>query len=130
MNRLLVAICCFAGFGAISRAARAEDVASDAFFENRVRPVLAGGCVHCHGPQKQSGGLRLDSRDALVKGGDSGAAIDTAELRQSLLIKAISRLKGVAPMPPAKALSAQEMTDLRSWVIAGAPWPKHAAQIN
>ena len=42
------------------------------FFEARVRPILVEQCVKCHGPKKQSSGLRLDSREAVLKGGDSG----------------------------------------------------------
>ena len=55
--------------------ARAQGRAADTeeFFESKVRPVLAGHCVECHGPTKASGGLRLDSREALFKGGDSGS---------------------------------------------------------
>ena len=65
--------CGWRGWAHVAAAARAEDAASEAFFENRIRPVLAGVCLRCHGPQKQSGGLRLDSREAIVKGGESGA---------------------------------------------------------
>ena len=58
---------------AAAGAARAED--GVAFFEARVRPVLVERCYTCHGADKQKGGLRLDSRDALRKGGDSGPAV-------------------------------------------------------
>ena len=44
------------------------------FFERRVRPVLLEHCVKCHGPKKQESGLRLDSREAVLRGGDSGVA--------------------------------------------------------
>ena len=53
----------------------AQDRDQEHFFETHVRPVLVEKCVGCHGEQKQSGGLRLDSRDAMLKGGESGAAL-------------------------------------------------------
>src|SRR4051794_26498729 len=68
------------------RAARAED--PEAAFETRVRPVLAGTCFPCHGGEKTSGGLRVDSREALVKGGDSGPAVVPGDPGASLLIQA------------------------------------------
>ncbi len=65
-------------------AGTASSAESVEFFETRVRPVLVERCVKCHGPQKQSGGLRLDSRDALLKGGDSGPALVPAKPEESL----------------------------------------------
>ncbi len=55
------------------------------FFESRVRPILAERCLKCHGPAKQSNGLRLDSREAVLKGGDSGPAVVPARPDESLL---------------------------------------------
>ena len=49
---------------------------SEAFFETKVRPLLSASCLKCHGEQKQSAGLRLDSREAMVAGGDSGPALE------------------------------------------------------
>ena len=60
------------------------------FFESRVRPILVERCVKCHGPQKQSSGLRLDSREAVLKGGDTGPAVVPAKPEESLLIQAVS----------------------------------------
>jgi hypothetical protein len=99
-----IAILWLAGMGAVAAGAKAEDAASEAFFENRIRPVLAGVCLRCHGPQKQSGGLRLDSRDAMMKGGESGAAIDASHFDRSLLLLAIRRIDIVSAMPPDKTL--------------------------
>ena len=45
------------------------------FFENRIRPLLVANCVSCHGPQKQKGGLRLDSGPGLLEGGDAGPVV-------------------------------------------------------
>jgi hypothetical protein len=109
--------------------ARADDARTEAFFENRIRPVLAGVCLRCHGQQKQSNGLRLDSREALLKGGDSGPALDPASLDQSLLLRAIRRVGDAAAMPPERPLPAQQVADLTAWVSAGAPWPERNARI-
>ena len=68
-----------------SRATPAEDDA-EAFFEQRIRPVLANHCFKCHGGEKTSSGLRVDSREALMAGGDRGAAIVPGDPGQSLLM--------------------------------------------
>src|SRR5262245_48936360 len=59
-------------------------------FEKRIRPLLAEHCFKCHGEKKQEGGLRLDSRAALVKGSDNGPVIDAADLAKSSLLDAIN----------------------------------------
>src|SRR5689334_22211666 len=64
--------------------------ASDSeFFEKRVRPVLAQNCYGCHGPEKQFSGLRLDSREAILRGGKSGPAVTPGSAENSLLIRAV-----------------------------------------
>jgi hypothetical protein len=101
----------------------------DSFFESKVRPVLAGVCVRCHGPQKASGGLRLDSREALIRGGKSGRVVDLDDPSESLLIEAIHRGEDVKPMPPDKPLSPAMVADLERWIRSGAPWPKASAPV-
>jgi hypothetical protein len=96
------------------------------FFESRVRPVLAERCWRCHGPAKQMGGLRLDSRAAVLKGGDEGPAVRPGDPKASLLVRAIRRT-GELKMPPKKALRDIEIDALAAWVKMGAPWPATAA---
>ena len=60
------------------------------FFETSVRPMLVEHCFKCHGEKKQWGGLRLDSRAALMRGGDSGAAIVPGKPNESRLIRSVS----------------------------------------
>ena len=96
----------------------AQDPRSEDFFENRVRPVLAAGCLRCHGEQKQSGSLRLDSLEGLIKGGDSGPAIDLGDLDRSRLLRAVRRLDDVPAMPPDKPLPGQQVADLSAWVTS------------
>ena len=108
---------------AISPEARAAD-ASQERFETRVRPVLAEHCVKCHGPDKQASGLRLDSREALIKGGDTeGASVVPGNPDASPLIRAI-RHQGDVKMPPKSRLPEPAVVELSEWIKAGAPWPK------
>ncbi len=99
------------------------------FFETHVRPVLVEKCVGCHGAQKQSGGLRLDSRDAMLKGGESGAALIPGDVSASHLIQAI-RYDGDRQMPPDNELPDAEKQALIQWVESGAVWPKNAAPLK
>lgn len=110
--------------------ARADepDASSETFFELKIRPVLAGSCVKCHGEKKSSGGLRLDSRDAMLSGGENGPAVVPGDPKTSLLITAISRSDDSLKMPPNAPLPRQTQDDLAAWISAGAPWPKSAAK--
>ncbi|MGV3723177.1 MAG: c-type cytochrome domain-containing protein, partial [Actinomycetota bacterium] len=74
--------------------------ANGEFFETRVRPVLAAQCVKCHGPVKQLGGLRLDSRQALLKGGARGPSITPGKPEKSLLLHAVRHQNAAPVMPP------------------------------
>ena len=94
------------------------------FFERRVRPVLVKHCFECHsGKQKKpKGGLRLDFRDGLLRGGDSGPAIVPGKPEKSLLIEAI-RYQSIE-MPPNGRLPKRVVEDLIKWVKMGAPDPR------
>jgi Protein of unknown function (DUF1553)/Protein of unknown function (DUF1549)/Planctomycete cytochrome C len=96
--------------------------ASVEFFEARVRPILVDQCVKCHGSKKQSSGLRLDSREAMLAGGDSGPAVVPAKPDESLLVQAVSHTHAELKMPPAGKLSEPSVAILRQWVSMGAPW--------
>jgi hypothetical protein len=94
-------------------------------FERRIRPILTENCFECHGPQKQRGGLRLDSAEALQKGGDNGPVIKPGDPENSLLIQAV-RQTGELKMPPKKKLPAEAVDALTAWVNSGAHWPASA----
>jgi mono/diheme cytochrome c family protein len=95
------------------------------FFEARVRPLLVKHCQECHGAKKQEGGLRLDSRDAWMRGGDRGEAIIAGEPDKSLLIQAVRHADPDLQMPPnEKKLTAAEIADLEAWVQRGAFDPR------
>ena len=95
------------------------------FFESKVRPVLSARCYSCHSQstKKLKGGLKLDNRESILKGGDSGPALVPGKPATSLLVKAI-RYDGLE-MPPSGKLPADEIAVLTKWVEMGAPWPKH-----
>ncbi|MBB76372.1 MAG: hypothetical protein CMJ75_17845 [Planctomycetaceae bacterium] len=95
---------------------------NDAFFERRVRPLLARHCYSCHGERKQEGGLRLDSAAALARGSDRGQVVKPGQPGKSLLMDAVER-RGALKMPPARALSKTEISILSRWITRGAPWP-------
>src|SRR5712691_7674964 len=84
--------------------------------EEAARKVLASRCWACH-TQMAMGGLRLDSRDAMLRGGKSGSAIVPGESAKSRLYQAVSRMQsGVRPMPPDAALSPEELATLEHWI--------------
>jgi mono/diheme cytochrome c family protein len=94
------------------------------FFEKQVRPVLVENCFACHGPKKQQAGLRLDSRPALLKGGDSGPALVPGDPDKSLLVQAVRQTGDVKKMPPKTKLKPDAVDALAAWVKMGAPWPE------
>jgi hypothetical protein len=122
----------FAGGSAV-RAQPASIVADDegiAFFEKSIRPVLEERCARCHGAKvkEPKGGLSLATREAIMAGGDSGAAIAPGQPEASLLIRAIRRADDVSPMPPDRQLAPEEVAALEAWVKRGAPAPSAAAR--
>jgi hypothetical protein len=109
--------------------ADAPPAADTAFFEARVRPLLADRCYKCHSNQakKQKGGLLLDSRAALLKGGDGGPAVLPGDPERSRLIQAVRQQGGPLKMPPGGKLPDTQVADLEEWVRWGAPFPEGAA---
>ncbi|MEX2260945.1 MAG: PSD1 and planctomycete cytochrome C domain-containing protein [Bryobacteraceae bacterium] len=91
------------------------------FFEKRVQPILTRQCLSCHGATKM-GGLQLDSRESVLKGGQSGPAVVPGSPEASLLIRAVSHTHERLKMPPQGMLSLDEIAALRSWVESGAHW--------
>jgi Protein of unknown function (DUF1553)/Protein of unknown function (DUF1549)/Planctomycete cytochrome C len=94
-------------------------------FDKDVRPILANNCLKCHGPDKQKGGLRLDTRAALVTGGNSGPAIAPGpKAAESRLLRAVAGLDPDLTMPPdgKTRLTAAEVATLRAWIEQGAKW--------
>jgi len=112
----------------VPRVAAADENGTE-FFEKRVRPLLVERCYECHSAKakKLKGGLRLDTREGLSAGGDSGAAIVPGNPDESLLIKSVRRLDKDLSMPPKEALDESQVADLTAWVKMGAPDPRTAS---
>jgi truncated hemoglobin YjbI len=97
------------------------------YFESKVRPILANSCFGCHSGSAL-GGLRLDSRDGMLKGGSRGVAVVPGDAANSLLIKAVKQVDPNLKMPTGSAkLKDEQIAVLESWVNAGAKWPASAA---
>jgi hypothetical protein len=96
------------------------------FFEKKVRPVLVASCYKCHSTaaKKPKGGLLLDSREALLKGGDNGPALVPGQPDKSRFIEAIGYKNIDLRMPPKGKLPDAIISDLNAWVKMGAPWPR------
>ena len=101
-----------------------------AVFSKQVLPLLKTRCITCHGPEKQEGGLRLDSQEAAIQGGDQGPAIVSGDAESSLFVKAITFADPDLQMPPKQKLSDAEIAVFRHWIQNGAAWPVDASEAN
>ena len=124
-------LCTSAAFAAESdNAAHAEKISPDqlAFFEKKIRPVLAAKCYKCHSAEseKVKGGLLLDTREGIRAGGETGHAIEPGNLKDSLLIAAIRSEKKDLQMPPKEKLPADVIADFEKCVLMGAPDPRES----
>ena len=91
------------------------------FFRARVQPILETKCLGCHAGEPQ-GGLRMNSREALLEGGKSGPSLVAGDPDASLIVQAV-RHDGDLRMPPGEPLNPAEIDDLVRWVADGAVWP-------
>ena len=94
-------------------------------FGKEIKPLLEKTCFKCHGPEKQKGKLRLDSREAALKGGENGEVIIPGNSAKSVLIHNVSRLDEDSAMPPegkADPLTKEQVGLLRAWIDQGAKW--------
>lgn len=97
--------------------------AGEDLFEKQIRPVLISKCLRCHGEDKQSGGLRLDSSEAILKGGTTGPVILQGKPSASILIQALRHQNDTPQMPPDKPLPEMTIRAFEEWIAAGAIWP-------
>lgn len=96
------------------------------FFEKRIRPLLVEHCQSCHGPRKQESGLRLDSRQGLLKGTDSGPIVEPGKFEGSRLLQVLNHSPNDVQMPPEKKLADSQIADIRQWIERGAAWPQES----
>jgi mono/diheme cytochrome c family protein len=121
MNQFAVALLA----ASVVAAGQAQDLTPEKkeFFENHIRPVLAQQCFACH-TNSMMAGLRLDSREGVLKGGKSGPAVIPGDPEKSLLISKIKSTDGESRMPRGgSALTEVQIADLTNWVKEGAYWP-------
>src|SRR5205814_8135670 len=113
----------------VSKLPAAASAAQIEFFEKHVRPLLIESCSKCHSAQseKVKGGLLVDSREALLKGGDSGPAVVPGNLDKSLLITAVRYTDEDVQMPPKHRLGAEQVQALEQWGKMWAPYPAVSA---
>ena len=130
---LLIAACLFAVLRApVARAAGGAAPTAEGleFFEQTIRPVLVDTCYKCHGPEaadagKLKGGLRLDSREGMLKGGESGKpSVVPGDAEASLLVRALRHTDPDLQTPPKKKLAERQVADFVAWVNMGAPDPR------
>lgn len=119
------------GDGDVPQIARADFAAKPtaeqlAFFENKIRPVLVEHCYECHSAtaKKIKGGLVVDSRSGIQKGGDTGPLLTPGDPEASMLIEAVRHASEDTAMPPKKKLPPNMIADLEAWVRMGAPDPR------
>ena len=120
----LLAILAVSANTAIAESGGRLSAAGVDFFESRIRPVLVQNCYECHSARAKDlqGGLRLDSREAIRKGGESGPAVAPGNANGSLLIQAVRYEDH--EMPPKGKLPASVIADFAQWVRMGAPDPR------
>lgn len=94
----------------------------EAYFETYVRPVLVNKCYSCHAGAAK-GGLRMDSRKALLQGGKDGAVVVPGHPELSMLATAVHYGDGRLQMPPRGPLKPEEVTAIDQWIKDGLPWP-------
>jgi cytochrome c553 len=124
-SRTLLAVALTVGTGLLHGAADDE---RQSFFENKIRPVLAAECYECHGATKQKGGLRLDYRDGILNGGESGAAVVAGDPEKSLIFQSIAHAHSDLQMPKDRAkLDDKVIADFAKWIKAGALDPRDHA---
>jgi mono/diheme cytochrome c family protein len=108
-------------------AAQGDPARAHEFFETKIRPLLAANCYACHAEAAMAG-LRVDSREALLRGGETGPALVPGKPEESALIKAVQHADGFPKMPRGRAKLPQEDIDLLiEWVRNGAAWPSSSA---
>ena len=109
-----------------SGSVRGADATNVDFFEKKIRPVLVQHCYKCHSTAAKAskGGLLVDTRDAIRRGGESGAAVVPGKPKESLLLDALSYSGDFYNMPPTGRLPAEVVADFRKWIELGAPDPR------
>ena len=110
--------------GVVAISVQAADKKID--FVKEIQPILEKSCIQCHGPEKHKGDLRLDTKEAALKGGKDALAIVPGDPAKSDMYKRITLPKDNEDVMPSKGdLLTKAQTDLiRDWITQGANWPE------
>ncbi|HEU0106659.1 MAG TPA: DUF1549 domain-containing protein, partial [Vicinamibacteria bacterium] len=122
-----IVVACMGGALASARGQAVAAPAAPVDFARDIQPILAASCVRCHGPRKTEGDLRLDTREGLHKGGDSGAVVVSGDGKGSLLYQLLVATDPDKRMPRRRRpLAPAQIEAVRQWIDQGAPWPEGA----
>ncbi len=103
-------------------------------FVREIQPILREACVDCHGPEKQKGKLRLDTREALLKGGEGGPVLEPGHPEKSDLFRRLKLAEddddAMPPKGKSARLTAEQIERMRKWIAAGAMWPEGVTVIR
>ncbi|MCA9173398.1 MAG: DUF1553 domain-containing protein [Planctomycetales bacterium] len=117
-NRIQLLAICLAGWQLASAAGQ------DSLYEREVKPLLRARCYACHGALKQEATLRLDTGEAIRRGGESGPIINSKHVEASLLLERVAATDPQLRMPPeGEPITPAELKSLRAWIAAGATSP-------
>lgn len=118
----------FPAMGMAAPPAFAGTQENTALFERKIRPLLLEHCQSCHSAasNKKKGGLLLDSREAILRGGDSGPAAIPGDPEKSLLVRAVTHADTELRMPPKGKLNQRDVEALREWITGGMAFPSPA----
>ena len=105
-----------------------KQIEQERFFEAKIRPALVQHCIECHGPDDQSGELRLDTQAYFQRGGGSGALVVAGKPDASRLVRAIGYRDNELQMPPDEKLPEETIQAFRRWVEQGAYWPAESEE--
>ena len=92
-------------------------------YDKDIKPILEKSCFKCHGPEKQKGKLRVDSLEAILKGGEDGEILTKGDSKKGALVVAVARLEDDSAMPPegkGEPLSKEQVGLIRAWIDQGA----------
>src|SRR5437867_505367 len=129
VSRLLVAVC-LGGFSVLGAGITPEQAGSlpppadrTINFSKEVKPIFESSCIKCHGRGRTKGGFQLDTRETVLKGGDSGAVIVPGNSAESLLVALAAGIDPDNVMPKKGSRLTQEQVGvLRAWIDRGATW--------
>jgi mono/diheme cytochrome c family protein len=127
IRRFLPALLLVSGSAASPQDPGAQGKAGLDHYETRIRPILEERCYTCHSAkaEKLKGGLRLDTYEGLIEGGDTGPAVVPGNLEKSLIVRAVRGADEDLRMPPkGDRLTAAQVGDVEAWIKMGAPHPR------